>query len=526
MNPQLNSHGPLPTPLCAAYAPLLPLLDTDALSAGEEAATREHVAGCRWCQRELAEYAALTNAVRRVYGADAPTELPISLVVAPTDLRALAARSVESEFDDHEFDDLKFDDHEFDGHEFDDGEEREWWPASRADDADLPVASPISPPSAPSVRRQHLARRLRPLGAVAAVLLILLFAGLLLSPFSPLVPGGGRSTSLSTLAPGVDQIVFAHFAPWGMLTIDGQAAPNPELLVESVALPRGQNTLVYQAAPFPTLRCVISAPAASTDTCPLLAPGDAATPDLSPATPTTRIVDLQITPQRLLPAAQAQLIAAIQRVFAAYTSTAQVLPGDHYASATGQVEVATAAFPISLTITLPAVSVNTGSQVCDPLCDSPGVQPDPHPGLHLGTFPVPEWQYTAADGTSAMFEPAPSAGNSIDISALWAGAGWQINISPTLEASTFCELTLAALPNPANNGAPTTQCGPYAASPANGSVMIVTNGQSGAPRGIILYRAGVVLAANAVAASLFPTAIVADANEAAIAQQLAAEVPA
>jgi len=518
MNLQLNSHGPLPTPLCAAYAPLLPLLDSDTLSASEADATREHVAGCRWCQRELVEYAALTSAVRRAYGPNAPTELRLPLVVAPSDLRALAARSVESEFDDHEFDD-----HEFDDHEYGDSEVRDWWPVSRADHPELPVA-PIAPPTSSGARQPRLASRLRPLGAVAAVLLIALFAGLLFSPYSPL-GSGGSSNPFATFAPGVNQIVFAHYVPWGTLTINGQSEPNPELLVGAVALPRGQNTLVYQAAPFPTLRCVISAPAASTDTCPLVAPSDAATPDLSPTTGATRIVDLLITPQRLSSSAGAQLVAAIQRVLATYTSSAQVLPGDHYMSATGQVEVATTAFPITLTLTLPTATVNTGTQVCDPLCDSPGVQPDPHPGLHLGAFPVPEWRYAAADGTPATFEPAPSAGNSIDISALWAGVGWQINISPTLESSTFCELTLSALPNPANNGAPTTQCGPYATSPADGSVMIVTNGQSGAPRGIILYRAGVAMAANAVAASLFPTAIVADAHEAALAAQLAAEVP-
>lgn len=54
-----TSPTPTPTPLCAAFDALLPLLNTDALSAGEAAATREHVAGCGWCRAQLDAYEAL-----------------------------------------------------------------------------------------------------------------------------------------------------------------------------------------------------------------------------------------------------------------------------------------------------------------------------------------------------------------------------------------------------------------------------------------------------------------------------------
>ncbi|HEY7091814.1 MAG TPA: hypothetical protein VH393_01455, partial [Ktedonobacterales bacterium] len=60
---------PAPRPLCAAFAPLLPLLSSGALEEDEAMPTREHVAGCAWCQQELTRYAAVDEALRREFGA-------------------------------------------------------------------------------------------------------------------------------------------------------------------------------------------------------------------------------------------------------------------------------------------------------------------------------------------------------------------------------------------------------------------------------------------------------------------------
>jgi heat shock protein HslJ len=54
-----------PTPICLRYRPLLALLRTGALSPGEAAVVNEHLAGCSWCQRELAAYDALDAAARQ-----------------------------------------------------------------------------------------------------------------------------------------------------------------------------------------------------------------------------------------------------------------------------------------------------------------------------------------------------------------------------------------------------------------------------------------------------------------------------
>lgn len=69
---------PVPGPLCGAYAPLLPLLDTRALSREEEASLREHLADCAWCQHQRAAYTTAEAALRRHY-ASSPAAKPLTL---------------------------------------------------------------------------------------------------------------------------------------------------------------------------------------------------------------------------------------------------------------------------------------------------------------------------------------------------------------------------------------------------------------------------------------------------------------
>ena len=58
----------LPTPDCAAIAPLLPLLDSSDLSAEEVIRARAHLETCAWCKREHAAHVIVSDALRRQYG--------------------------------------------------------------------------------------------------------------------------------------------------------------------------------------------------------------------------------------------------------------------------------------------------------------------------------------------------------------------------------------------------------------------------------------------------------------------------
>jgi virginiamycin B lyase len=70
------SSVPAPRPLCAAFAPLLPLISSGALEDDEARPAREHVAECAWCQQELARYVEVDEALRRGFGATRENFLP------------------------------------------------------------------------------------------------------------------------------------------------------------------------------------------------------------------------------------------------------------------------------------------------------------------------------------------------------------------------------------------------------------------------------------------------------------------
>src|SRR5262245_3931782 len=72
-----NSPPPQPTARCAHYQPLLALLRTDALSSRDAARMNEHLAGCLWCQRELAIYDALDAAAQRYLSEPSLTPLTV-----------------------------------------------------------------------------------------------------------------------------------------------------------------------------------------------------------------------------------------------------------------------------------------------------------------------------------------------------------------------------------------------------------------------------------------------------------------
>src|SRR5262249_14729697 len=133
-------------------------------------------------------------------------------------------------------------------------------------------------------------------------------------------------TPTPRLSPGDTYFLWKDSVPWGTLLVDGH--PGPDVRTSGVrfdttgepindppysfTLPRGRHTLEYRAAPFPTLRCVLSVPAARSDTCPL----DHNVPLLKRDETDlhTRYVDLQATPDRLPTEQWVALTAATQKM--------------------------------------------------------------------------------------------------------------------------------------------------------------------------------------------------------------------
>ena len=85
----MSSSSVPPAPACDDLVPLLPLLDTSGLSADEERTVHAHLAGCSRCRARVAAYDLTESALRRHAGLDAASD-PVPLVSFDDVLRAVA----------------------------------------------------------------------------------------------------------------------------------------------------------------------------------------------------------------------------------------------------------------------------------------------------------------------------------------------------------------------------------------------------------------------------------------------------
>ncbi|HEV2460476.1 MAG TPA: hypothetical protein VGS80_19140, partial [Ktedonobacterales bacterium] len=442
-----NHATPMPTPFCAIFAPLLPLLDSRELDVQQAAPVREHVAKCQWCAARLAQHEVVDAALRRHYGPGAPVDVPIAL------------------------EDIM---------------------QGRFADSDAP--SETTPTARLSVAPWRRTRaRFSSLAAIAAVLLVAVLAALAFSGRGRL-GAGPASTPTPTLAPGQDQILLADTAPWGGLTVNGREVVVPADPQTPITLPPGRDTLFYSAPPFPDLRCTISVPAASGDTCPLYVPSQYAG-DATPTAPqpaTVRVIDAGAVPSRLPPAALNALIASVQRTLDRSTSSTTVQPGDHYLSAGSGVAVAAQPFTARLSFQLLNESVSLNGESCDPFCLGPGPQPAVGAGIHLIMFPVPVWSYTPPGSAPVTTNEAPANGNAIDVVVDWTGSGWQVAVAPILISSTLLEVPSVRLDRLLAGNTGWGESGAAVASPAAEGGLIFAGVTD--TNGWVLYHFGVLVA--------------------------------
>jgi hypothetical protein len=155
----------LPGPDCATIAPLLPLLDTYDLSNDEVARARAHLRACDWCSREYAAHVIVGDALRRHFGASPQDALPLPF---------LTMESIVNNFDTQDT-------------------------SGPLSTVYAPTTSPGTPPNHP----RHGPSRLTGIVAVAAALLLVLFAGLIFSQRAGFLsrgnaPGTRGATATST----------------------------------------------------------------------------------------------------------------------------------------------------------------------------------------------------------------------------------------------------------------------------------------------------------------------------------------
>jgi len=406
-------------------------------------------------------------------------------------------------------------------------------------------------------RRLGWRQRLSRMGGLVAVVTFALVALLL-------VPSGSRNgirtllpvpTPTTLLLTGNDRFAWEHTVPWGKLFIDGQPGPvlsatganfktTPELRPVSFRLSPGRHTLDYRADLFPTLHCVVSVPQAASDTCPL----DHQIVDfLFPDAALTRVLDLGATIERLPPGQVQALAHATQELLDATTATQSgiIEPGDHLLNTDG--EVATADEPMLIAPHFTpsqdtAVSHPELTAHCARLCSATEAFDPSGPDTWNLIAPVDlTWRYQTLAGQSILDE-GPSmpraAQQSADVSveAAWKQGQWRVSLAPLSPRTS--DLVICATGShylevmQASEGTDTTPDPnfrwrwPYAASTRDLGCLFAgsnTLDDSGTPTGhvaLVLYRCGVLLAANEEAHRLFPRMPLPSAHERALIQEV------
>lgn len=357
-------------------------------------------------------------------------------------------------------------------------------------------------------------------------------------------------TATPPLPIGAGTFLLDNTVPWGVLLSDGrpvtnltlpQANPRPTVSAPTFVLDRGRHTIEYRAALFNTFRCVVSVPAAPDDMCPL-----AQSPyDLVPGLGVARLLDLQARPERLPLDQLTALRQTIETALNAGAPAATLAPGERYLLPDGSIRTASAPLRAELVYRVnrdPSVRLPANTGPCVGLCATYGtVFLNGQPPLPEGSWAIAvnlalTWRYTTADG-SLVLDDAPGAPKVRDAHALyvlsvrWEGR-WVVSDLANARGMV-CDAPMQApgVSAAAQTGVP-DMAGyywhPYQAHPASEGCLaagaqeaVGGDYEPVGPTALVLYRFGLLLAANALAHQLFPSLPQATAAERALARSLA-----
>lgn len=360
------------------------------------------------------------------------------------------------------------------------------------------------------------------------------------------------ATPTPTIPLGGSIFFVQHEVPWGKLTVDGQPNTATDLAEAaylaqtefSFILSRGKHTVVYEAPPFTTLKCTVSVPASSKDTCPLATPTAEGRQYVMGA---ARVIELGATLDHLPTAPRAALDAAARAAVAVTTKPARVAAGERYMGADGMVQ--TAAQDMRATLFREAWSGPPLDSAggCVFLC---GTETGASSDTWLLAAEVREgYRYTAPDGQivaegplALPLEPEKQGpallAESVSLQVGWNGA-WQVSLDPmalplpqdeTNKLPLSCVAGVLRLEAQLFGGASAGQLPPLlrplpAANPADGCIVGVEDiGANGAVTDqiVLLYRFGLLLATDDASHARFPDLPMATAAEQALAHQIIA----
>lgn len=415
--------------------------------------------------------------------------------------------------------------------------------------------------------RTKLTRRQRIVRVVSSAIVIIVALLLILNNIVPVhalfgLLAGPTPTPTATFAPNIDHFYLDASPPWGKLALDGH-----DLLFstnEAVQLTPGHHQFVWQANPFQPIRCTLSVPIATTDTCKHIA---IAAP-MNGVPSTAQEVTFYDTLNMLPDTQQAALILTAQKALDAVQSTTTVQPGEQFVHVVGNrtSDIATQLLHATLHFDLSVGDASLESEICasnynsecyflyrfqsqdvTQNCDWFCTVPDSYSTV---TFPNywqtvviahAYWDFTTLDGrTIARDQPdtqfdLTNSAHLVFLDIVWDGTGWQATID-TQEENGYNTLACLAANNEINVIPPPVGLDGFGFSltsatvPAAGCVASVqptaaspsASVPGSSPQAFCLYRFGIMLAANALAHRYWPHIPVANPYEQSLARQIAA----
>lgn len=385
-------------------------------------------------------------------------------------------------------------------------------------------------------------------------------------------PGGGiriSATPTPTLLPGENLFYITTNPTWGSVSIDGHTIIHlPALGSTPLTLSIGGHTIVWNAPPLSPQQCLIDVPPQPTTG------GNCTATDLvtvrsgNDSGLQATLITFTLTSSMLSNAQQTALDTAIQTLFTSQQATTTVQPSERYVDVNAPHAIATATQPVKATLSLhldtnpassrpcyatiigdqPCTSASGGS--CYALCTTTDVfnaVPQSSQTSYLPTWDVfavvyATWTYTTLSGQRiAINQPDIPTTTGLEylmsLSIIWTGSHWQVSDVPL---SPLCTVTACVTvqshdrSNPYSFLASTNQheavswqaYTPGANLAAGCLAEAITHPgdttpvPAHVPTAYILYRFGVLVAANALAHQYWPNLPVVTASEQGIVQKL------
>jgi hypothetical protein len=420
-------------------------------------------------------------------------------------------------------------------------------------------------------------RRRGPLAILAVIVLIIVLVGGGLAIARAVGEGalGAAPTPTVTLLPGENLFYITTDPSWGTVSVDGHTlAHRPTLGGQPLTLAPGGHTIVWNAGPLPPQKCLIYVPPQQTSG------GNCSTTDQAQVKSgkdsglQATVIEFTLDTSMLSSAQFTSLSNAIQTYFNTFQATDTVQPGEQYVEANAPNNVATATQALKATFklhldtnsnsNLPCYPGNIGEQSCSScytFC-SPSAGFDFNGPFGYAAIPSTwdiyvvanaTWDYATLSGQSiAASQPDTIASSTLEYTfplfISWTGSQWHVSDMPEKNGFSFffdytpiCAVAQAILQNNTSltspffsvtiNGQSQTlswqddNSGKNLAQgclsgaiiqPSNYNTPVAAN----APEAYVLYRFGVLLAANSLAHQWWPNLPVASAYEQGIIQQL------